>query len=103
MAWYPLGHGDESLINQPVFSELGKKYGKTNAQIILRWHVQMGNVVIPGSKNPDHIRDNFNIFDFQLTDADMAEIAKLDNDTPYYVPTPEIVASYAEMQLGEDL
>ena len=63
----------------------------------------MGNVVIPGSKNPDHIRDNFNIFDFQLTDADMAEIAKLDNDTPYYVPTPEIVASYAEMQLGEDL
>ena len=47
MAWYPLGHGDKTLINQPVFMELAAKYGKTNAQIILRWHVQSGNVVFP--------------------------------------------------------
>ena len=70
MAWYPLGHGDKNLVNEPVFTELANKYNKTNAQIILRWHIQSGNIVIPGSKNPDHIRDNFNIFDFALTDEE---------------------------------
>lgn len=55
MAWYPLGHGDKKLVNEEVFSRLAAKYNKTNAQVILRWHVQSGNVVIPGSKNPEHI------------------------------------------------
>ena len=103
MAWYPLGHGDKTLIEQPIFGELGKKYGKTNAQIILRWHVQSGNVVIPGSKNPDHIRDNFDIFDFTLTDEDMAEIAKVDKGVRYYTATPEMLAAYQTMELKEDL
>ena len=103
MAWYPLGHGDKTLIEQPIFGELGKKYGKTNAQIILRWHVQSGNVVIPGSKNPDHIRDNFDIFDFTLTDEDMAEIAKVDKGVRYYTATPEMIAAYQTMELKEDL
>lgn len=103
MAWYPLGHGDKALIEQPVFAELGKKYGKTNAQIILRWHVQSGNVVIPGSKNPDHIRDNVDIFDFTLTDEDMAEIAKVDKGVRYYTATPEMIAAYQTMELKEDL
>lgn len=102
MAWYPLGHGDKNLVNEPVFTGLAKKYGKSNAQIILRWHVQSGNVVIPGSKNPDHIRDNFDIFDFVLTDDDMAAIAKVNKNTPYYVATPEALARYAAMELGED-
>lgn len=57
MSWYPLGHGDKSLLNEPVFAELGKKYGKSSAQVILRWHTQMGFVVIPGSKNVDHTGD----------------------------------------------
>lgn len=103
MAWYPLGHGDKTLIEQPVFAELGKKYGKTNAQIILRWHVQNGNIVIPGSKNPDHIRDNFDIFDFTLTDEDMAEVAKIDKGVRYYTATPEMAAAYQTMELKEDL
>ena len=103
MAWYPLGHGDKSLIQEPVFTELGRKYGKSNAQIILRWHIQSGNVVIPGSKNPNHIRDNFDIFDFELTDDDMAAIAQVDKGVRYYNATPEIVASYANMELGPDL
>lgn len=103
MAWYPLGHGDKSLINEPVFTELSKKYEKTNAQIILRWHVQSGNIVIPGSKNPDHIRDNFNIFDFSLTDEDMKAIAKINKNVRYYTATPEMIAAYASMQLKEDL
>ena len=50
MSWYPLGHGDKSLINESLFAELGRKYGKSSAQVILRWHTQMGFVVIPGSK-----------------------------------------------------
>ena len=54
-SWYPLGHGDKSLIQEAVFAELGKKYGKSPAQVILRWHTQMGFVVIPGSKNVSHI------------------------------------------------
>ena len=84
MAWYPLGHGDRSLVNEEVFTKLAEKYGKTNAQIVLRWHVQAGNVIIPGSKNADHIKDNFNIFDFALTEEEMAEIGKLDKNTRYY-------------------
>lgn len=94
MAWYPLGHGDKNLVNEPVFTELGKKYGKTNAQIILRWHIQSGNVVIPGSRNPAHIRDNFDIFDFALTDEEMAMIAAVDKNIRYYNGTPEQIASY---------
>ena len=103
MAWYPLGHGDKSLMEEPVFTALAKKYGKSNAQVILRWHVQSGHVVIPGSKNPAHIQDNFNIFDFSLTDEDMAEISKVDKEVRYYTATPEMIAAYAAMELKEDL
>lgn len=95
MSWYPLGHGDKSLIQEPVFAELGKKYGKTPAQVILRWHVQMGFVVIPGSKNVDHIKDNLNIMDFVLTGEEMAEIAKLDKGERYYHRTDEQLLQFA--------
>lgn len=94
-AWYPLGHGDQTLIQEQVFSKLAEKYGKSNPQIILRWHIQAGNVVIPGSKNPDHIRANFDLFDFALTDAEMAEIAALDKSQRYYTSTPEMLKGYA--------
>ena len=77
-AWYPLGHGDKALIQEPLFVKLGEKYKKTSAQIILRWHIQDGNIVIPGSKNPDHIRDNFDLFDFELTGKEMESIAGMD-------------------------
>ena len=103
MAWYPLGHGDKNLINEPVFAKLAGRYGKTNAQIILRWHVQSGNVVFPGSRNPEHIRDNFDIFDFALTGEEMSEIAKVDKGVRYYNGTPEMLAQYAKMELGPDL
>lgn len=103
MAWYPLGHGDRNLREEPVFTELASKYGKSNAQIILRWHVQSGNVVIPGSKNPDHIRDNFDIFDFELTEDDIEKISKVDKGVRYYTATPELLAQYAAMELGPDL
>ena len=95
-AWYPLGHGDKALLEEPLFTQLGKKYGKTNAQIILRWHIQDGNIVIPGSKNPAHIQDNFDLFDFSLTEEEMAKIAALDKNTRYYTSTPEMLEMYAK-------
>ena len=96
-AWYPLGHGDKALIQEPLFTELGKKYGKSNAQMILRWHIQDGNIVIPGSKNPDHIKDNFDLFDFSLTEEEMAKISAMDQQKRYYTSTPEMLKKYAEM------
>ena len=96
-AGYPLGHGDASLINEPLFTRLAEKYGKSNAQVILRWHVQAGNVVIPGSKNPAHIKANFELFDFALTDAEMAEIAAMNQNKRYYTSTPEMLRQYASI------
>ena len=96
-AWYPLGHGDKALIQEPLFTEFGKKYGKSNAQIILRWHIQAGNIVIPGSKNPEHIKSNFDLFDFALTDDEMAQVTALNKNVRYYTSTPEMLKKYAEM------
>lgn len=96
-AWYPLGHGDKALINEPLFTELAQKYGKSNVQIILRWHIQDGNIVIPGSKNTEHIRDNFDLFDFSLSDEEMAKIAAMDQKKRYYTSTPEMLDRYVQM------
>ena len=98
MSWYPLGHGDKSLLQEPVFAKLGQKYGKTPAQVILRWHTQMGFAVIPGSRNVDHIRDNLDILDFTLTDGEMAEIAKLDKGVRYYHRTDAQLVQFASWQ-----
>ena len=97
MAWYPLGHGDKALINEPVFTRLAEKYGKSNVQIILRWHIQSGDIVIPGSKNPAHIKDNFDLFDFSLNPEEMARISAMDRKKRYYTSTPELLKRYAEM------
>ena len=96
-AWYPLGHGDKALLEEPLFAQLGKKYSKSAPQIILRWHIQSGNIVIPGSKNPEHIKSNFDLFDFALTDDEMAQIAALNKNVRYYTSTPEMLKKYAEM------
>ena len=99
MGWYPLGHGDPGLVKEEVFSRLADKYHKSSAQIVLRWATQMGFITIPGSKNPDHIRDNFNLFDITLTDEEMSEIAKLDGTKKYYEPDEATVEKYASMHL----
>ena len=95
MSWYPLGHGDKSLINEKIFAQLGQKYGKTPAQVILRWHTQMGFAVIPGSRSVDHIRDNLSILDFTLTPEEMEQIAKLDKNMRYYHRTDEQLVQFA--------
>ena len=94
MAWYPLGHGDTKMLQEPLFKKLAAKYGKTTAQIVLHWHIQTGNIVIPGSKNPKHIRDNIDLFDFELTDEEMKEIASLDCNKPYYTATKEALKGF---------
>ena len=88
-AWYPIGHGDKNLINEPLFTELAKKYNKTNVQIILRWHIQEGTIVFPRSTNPVHIKENFEIFDFALTDEEMNKIRTLDAGKRFFNMTLE--------------
>ena len=99
MDWYPLGHGDPTLLEEPIFLELADKYRKSTVQIVLRWAVQRSFITIPGTKNLDHIRANFDIFDFTLTEAEMAEIAKLDGKKRYYTPDEVMEEKYASMQL----
>lgn len=75
-AWAPLGQG-KGLLDEPVLAELGRSKNKTPAQVVLRWHLQLGNVVIPKSVTPSRIRENFEVFDFELDDAEMAQIGGL--------------------------
>jgi diketogulonate reductase-like aldo/keto reductase len=84
MSWYPLGHGDSSLINEPIFKKLGDKYHRSPVQIILRWHVDMGFITIPGAKKEEHIKQNIDIFDFKLSSEDMEEIVKINSGKRYY-------------------
>ena len=95
MSWYPLGHGDKALLREPVLADIAARLGRTPAQVVLRWHVQMGFSVIPGSRNVDHIRDNLAVLDFALTDADMAAIATLDKGVRYYHRTDEQLVQFA--------
>ena len=88
-AWFPLGHGNADLMQDPVFTGLADKYGKSVPQVILRWHIQMGFAMVPGSRSFDHIKENAQLFDFALTDEEMAEIAKVNKHTPFYIVTPE--------------
>lgn len=88
-AWYPLGHGNADLIGDPVFVKLAEKYGKSTVQVILRWHIQMGFALVPGSKSPVHIKENAEIFDFELTAEEMEQIAALNRHEPFYKVTPE--------------
>ncbi|GER67503.1 glyoxal reductase [Weizmannia acidilactici] len=82
-AWGPLGQGKHHLLEQPVLVELAEKYGKTPAQIVLRWHVERGIVVIPKSVTPSRIKENSEIFDFSLTQEDMEKIAALNSGRRY--------------------
>lgn len=81
-AWAPFAEGLKGMFNEPVLKEIAEKYGKTPAQIILRWNVQQGVIVIPKSVHKERMRENLNIWDFELDDADMEQIAGLDKDCP---------------------
>ena len=78
-SWFPLGGrgNTQAMFNDPVISSIAARHGKTSAQVILRWHLQDGHIAIPGSHNEKHIHENFDIFDFELSSHEMAEIAAL--------------------------
>jgi 2,5-diketo-D-gluconate reductase A len=78
-AWSPLGQG--SLLQNPTVVTLADAHGKTPAQVLIRWHIQLGNIVIPKSVNPERIVSNFDVFDFELSEQDMASIASLEDGT----------------------
>ena len=79
-SWYPFGGrgNTQELFGNESIKQIAESHGKTPAQVILRWHIQAGYVTIPGSKNPEHIRENINIFDFTLTNEEMNTISTLD-------------------------
>lgn len=82
-AWGPIGQGKTGLLSNPVLVAIGKNYQKTPAQVILRWHIQRGEVIIPKSVHAERIRENSDIFDFSLTDEEMDLVASLETGTRY--------------------
>ena len=81
-SWFPLGGrgNTQVLFNDETVVDIAKAHNKTSAQIILRWHLQAGNIAIPGSSNADHISENYDIFDFELSDEEMERLKALDKD-----------------------
>lgn len=88
-AWYPLGHGNKELLNNEILVKLAQKYGKDTVQIILRWHIQEGNIALPKATSEAHIKGNINVFDFALSDEEMAQIRALDTGKGTHNPEAE--------------
>ena len=86
-SWYSLGHGDQRLLDESRLKKIAQKYNKTVAQIILRWHIQEGIIVFPRSTRVEHLAENINIFDFELSCTEIKEIRKLDKKQPYFTMT----------------
>ena len=90
-AWSPIAQGD--VLDDPVVTQIAAKLGRTPAQVVLRWHVQRGNIVFPKSVTPDRIRENFEIFDFEIEPADLEQIDGLDRgETGRIGPNPDQMA-----------
>ncbi len=100
-AWYPLGHGDKKLMGEPLFSSLAQKYNKSVVQIILRWHIQKGNIVFPKATNIKHLQDNINVFDFELSEKEMLEISELNKNKPYQNRPAWLDALLSKLPIGE--
>ena len=98
-AWAPFGEGRNGLLDEKVISEIAEKYGKTPAQVILRWHIQRNTIVIPKSTHYERMVENINVFDFSLSDDDMEKIAKLDkNQSSFFSHTdPNMVEWFVKM------
>ena len=84
--WYPFGHGDAKLLAEPVLAKIAEAHGKTAAQVILRWMLQEGVVTFPKTTNPQHVLANIDVFDFELSDDEMARINALPQKAYYDVP-----------------
>lgn len=98
-AWAPFGEGRGGLFENPVLVEIGAKYKKTPAQVMLRWNIQRGVIVLPKSTHLERMKQNFDVFDFALSDDDMAAIAALDTQTSAFFShyDPNMVEWFAKM------
>lgn len=98
-AWAPFGEGRGGMFDLPKLKTIAEKHGKTVAQVILRWHLQRGIVVIPKSTHIERMEENLNVFDFELTDEDMAEIATLDKNASSFFShyDPKMVEWFVQM------
>lgn len=105
MSWYPLGGKGMTaeLLNKQAIINLANKYNKTTAQIVLRWHIQMGFIVIPGSKNVEHIKNNIDIFDFNLSNDDMNVISKLNNKQRRYIRTDDALDNFLNWKITYEI
>lgn len=101
MSWYPLGGKGmtKELLNNPIITSLAHKYHKSPAQIILRWHIEMGFIVIPGSRDINHIKENIDLFDFNLNSDDMNLIASLNNGNRHYYRTEEDLKRFYDWKI----
>ena len=98
-AWAPFGEGRKGLFENEILKNIGEKYGKTTAQVMLRWHIQRGVIVIPKSVHKERMIENFNVFDFTLADEDMEQIAQMDTATSAFFShqDPAMVEWFADM------
>ena len=94
-SWFPLGHGNKEMFVEPVLLKIAEKYQKSTAQVILRWHTQMGFGLVPGSRSYGHIEENAKIFDFTMTEEEIAQITALSKHEPIYKVTSESLARLA--------
>ena len=96
--WFPLGGRDSKgeILRDPVIGEIAKAHGKSAAQIIIRWHIQKGFCVVPGSSNPKHIKENIEVFDFELTQDEMMKMASLNKEKRYFNMTYKQIKEWME-------
>jgi diketogulonate reductase-like aldo/keto reductase len=99
--WYPLGHGDKGLLSEPVIKKIAEAHNKTIVQIILRWHIQEGFSVIPGTTNPNYIKENISIFDFELSHKDMAAIRSLNKEKRFFNMTLKQKQGFVNMKMND--
>lgn len=103
MAWGPLAEGKYGIFTDPDLTDIGKKYGKTAAQVALKWNVQRGVIVIPKSSNPERMAQNLDIWDFELTDEEMARVSSKDKGHSEIIDhfNPEVVKTVLGMKIHE--
>ena len=103
-AWSPIGRGDKKLLSENVLVDIGKKYNKSVVQVLIRWSIQKGNVVLPRSVNPIHIKENFDVFDFEISNEEMEKIENLKNDNKaiFCADFDAKLKKCAEMKVSED-
>lgn len=98
-AWFPLGHGSAELLREPTITDIAMAHGASPAQAILRWHVQRGVSVTPSTSKLEHIKENLRALSLELEEDEMAAIAALDRDEPFYVPTQEVLDGFLTRDL----